>query len=40
MKDLPPSRMVLMEPRYRILDSNITLGDNKKPDLMKKLEKL
>ena len=40
MKDLPPSRMVLMEPRYRILDSNITLGDNKKLDLMKKLEKL
>jgi hypothetical protein len=29
-----------MEPRYRILDSNITLGDKKKADLMKKLEKL
>jgi UDP-N-acetylglucosamine diphosphorylase/glucosamine-1-phosphate N-acetyltransferase len=40
MKDLPPDRMVLMEPRYRILDSNIALGDKKKADLMKKLEKL
>lgn len=40
MKDLPPGKMVLMEPRYRVLDSNITLGDNKKLDLMKKLEKL
>jgi UDP-N-acetylglucosamine diphosphorylase/glucosamine-1-phosphate N-acetyltransferase len=40
MKDLPPDRMVLMEPRYRILDSNITLGDKKKAALMKKLEKL
>jgi UDP-N-acetylglucosamine diphosphorylase/glucosamine-1-phosphate N-acetyltransferase len=40
MKDLPPNKMVLMEPRYRILDSNVTLGDNKKADLMKKLEKL
>jgi UDP-N-acetylglucosamine diphosphorylase/glucosamine-1-phosphate N-acetyltransferase len=39
MKDLPPDRMVLMEPRYRILDSNIILGD-KKAHLMKKLEKL
>ena len=40
MKDLPPDRMVLMEPRYRILDSNIALGDKKKVDLMKRLEKL
>ncbi len=40
MKDLPPDRMVMMEPRYRILDSNITLGDKKKADLMTKLEKL
>jgi len=40
MKDLPPDRMVLMEPRYRILDSGITLGENKKADLMKKLERL
>ena len=40
MKDLPPDRMVLMEPRYRILDSNTALGDKKKSDLMKKLEKL
>jgi len=40
MKDLPPNRMVLMEPRYRVLDSSVTLGDNKKADLMKKLEKL
>jgi len=29
-----------MEPRYRVLDSSVTLGDNKKADLMKKLEKL
>ncbi|MBN2098557.1 MAG: NTP transferase domain-containing protein [Dehalococcoidia bacterium] len=40
MKDLPPDRMVLMEPRYRMLDSNITLGDKMKTSLMKKLEKL
>ena len=40
MKDLPPDRMVIMEPRYRVLDSNITLGDKKKANLMKKLEKL
>jgi NDP-sugar pyrophosphorylase family protein len=40
MKDLAPGRMVLMEPRYRILDSNITLGDDKKLNLMKRLEKL
>lgn len=40
MKDLPPNKMVLMEPRYRTLDTNIELGDNKKADLMKKLEKL
>jgi len=32
--------MVIMEPRYRVLDSNITLGDKKKANLMKKLEKL
>jgi UDP-N-acetylglucosamine diphosphorylase/glucosamine-1-phosphate N-acetyltransferase len=40
MKDLPPNKMVLMEPRYRTLDNNVALGDGKKQDLMKKLEKL
>jgi hypothetical protein len=29
-----------MEPRYRILDGNIALGDKKQVDLMKRLEKL
>ncbi|MDM8000122.1 MAG: sugar phosphate nucleotidyltransferase [Dehalococcoidia bacterium] len=40
MRDLPPDRMVLMEPRYRTLDSNIALSDDKKTDLMGRLEKL
>jgi acetyltransferase-like isoleucine patch superfamily enzyme len=40
MKDLPPYKMVLMEPRYRTLDNRIAFGDDKKQDLMKKLEKL
>jgi acetyltransferase-like isoleucine patch superfamily enzyme len=40
MRDLPPGKMVLMEPRYRTLDNRIALGDDKKQDLMKKLEKL
>jgi bifunctional UDP-N-acetylglucosamine pyrophosphorylase/glucosamine-1-phosphate N-acetyltransferase len=40
MKDLPPDSMVLMEPRYRILDSNIAPAARKKADLLKKLEKL
>jgi bifunctional UDP-N-acetylglucosamine pyrophosphorylase/glucosamine-1-phosphate N-acetyltransferase len=40
MRDLPPGKMVLMEPRYRTLDNRIAFGDDKKHDLMKKLEKL
>ncbi len=40
MRDLPANKLVMMEPRYRVLDSDIIAADNKKADLMKKLEKL
>jgi UDP-N-acetylglucosamine diphosphorylase/glucosamine-1-phosphate N-acetyltransferase len=40
MRDLPPNKLVMMEPRYRVLDSDIIAADNKKADLMKRLEKL
>ncbi len=40
MRDLPPNKLVMMEPRYRVLDSDVIAADNKKADLMKKLEKL
>ena len=41
MRDLPPNRLVLMEPRYRVMDSSIiALGSDKKKELMNKLEKM
>ncbi len=41
MRDLPPNRIVLMEPRYRVMDSSIIdLGSDKKRELMNKLEKM
>lgn len=40
MRDLPANKLVMMEPRYRVLDSDIIAADNKKAHLMKKLEKL
>jgi len=40
MKDLEPNRMILMEPRYRILDNRIDLDAKKKTELMRKLEKI
>ncbi len=40
MRDLPGNKLVMMEPRYRVLDADIIAADNKKADLMKKLEKL
>ena len=40
MRDLPPNKLVMMEPRYRVLDGDVIAADNKKADLMKKLEKL
>mgnify|MGYP001041451519 CR=1 FL=1 len=39
MRDLEPDRMVLMEPRYRVLDNRIHLDAKKKVELMQKLEK-
>jgi bifunctional UDP-N-acetylglucosamine pyrophosphorylase/glucosamine-1-phosphate N-acetyltransferase len=40
MRDLPANKLVMMEPRYRVLDGDIIAADNKKADLMKKLERL
>ena len=40
MRDLPANKLAMMEPRYRVLDSGIIAADDKKADLMKKLEKL
>ena len=39
MKDLEPGKMVLMEPRYRVLDNRIAVDAAKKNELMRKLEK-
>jgi len=39
MKDLEPGKMILMEPRYRILDNCVALDAAKKDELMRKLEK-
>jgi NDP-sugar pyrophosphorylase family protein len=40
MKDLEPNRMILMEPRYRVLDNRIDLDAKKKTELMQKLGKM
>lgn len=40
MRDLPANKLVMMEPRYRVMDGDIIAADNKKADLMRKLEKL
>lgn len=40
MKDLEPNRMVVMEPRYRVMDNTTGLDARKKAELMQKLERL
>jgi hypothetical protein len=37
MKDLEPDRMVLAEPHYRTLPNRITMDEDKKRELKRKL---
>jgi hypothetical protein len=39
-KDLGPNKLAIAESRYRVMDKDIDLGDEKKRELMKKLETL
>jgi len=39
-KDLEPNKMILMEPNYRVTDNKVELSEEKKRELMKKLERL